>query len=245
MKITESTPKTFKKIKIEDQVEKSIEKLKREIEIESMEIERERTEIEKEWKEIRDMEEGDPIYEEIKSKLNKQDLHLIRRQIDNIERIRSLSLLIKIVKEKHRSEPQGIEKIRRELEYNINCMHFKEFEKNEIKMEIDSKSFLHELEKMELEIEKESKLLEGFEKVEIDSKSFLHELEGMKLDIEEELNLLEEFEKVQEEFEVLGLITEKKFESIEKEICLEKKEIEEMMIITSGNVFTFNLNQTM
>jgi hypothetical protein len=213
MKITESTPKTFKKIKIEDQVEKSIEKLKREIEIESMEIESERAEIEKEWKEITDMEEGDPIYEEIKSKLNKQDLHLIRRQIDNIERIRSLSLLIKIVKEKHRSEPQGIEKIRRELEYNINCMHFKEFEKNEIKMEIDSKSFLHEL-------------------------------EGMKLDIEEELNLLEEFEQVQEEFEVLGLITEKKFESIEKEICLEKKEIEEMMIITSGNVYTLNLNQT-
>ena len=92
-------------------------------------------------------------------------------------------------------------------------MHFEEFDKNEIKIEIDSKSFLHELEEMELEIE-------------------------------EELNLLEEFEQVQEEFEVLGLITEKKFESIEKEICWEKKEIEEMMIIISGNVFTLNLNQT-
>ena len=41
------------------------------------------------------MEEGDPIYEEIKRKINKQDLYLIRRQIDIIERIRSLSLLIK------------------------------------------------------------------------------------------------------------------------------------------------------
>jgi hypothetical protein len=164
MKITESTPKAFKKTKSEDRDETFIGKLKHEIERDSMEIEIEWRENEKEWREIRDMEEGDAIYEKIKSKINKQDLYLIRRQIDNNERIRSLSLLIKIKEETHRSESEGIEKIRRKLEYEINLLNFEEFEKIETKKEIESKSFLHELEEIELEMEKELKVSKKIQK---------------------------------------------------------------------------------